>query len=112
MCRLDNGAQHLLPAWMLDAPRCAQHSAGVPMVSLQALQELRRVLDQLKQSFVCDGQGNALLQEDALGTKADLSTTALSASRNRGPDPSLGSPPAGAPASDSGGTNSTAGLTC
>ena len=91
VCRLSNGTQHPVPAWMLDVSQCAQHGAGPPMLSLHALQELRRVLTQHLGTSLCDGQGMVSSQEDSLGTKTDSSSAASpSAGKGRLPDDARG----------------------
>ncbi len=79
LCRLSTGEQHLLPAWMLDASHCAQHASGAPMLSLPALHELRRVLDSLRSSSLCDGLGQDSSLEDSLGTETTSSASASAA---------------------------------
>ena len=76
VCRLPDGTRYPMPAWMLDVPLCSLHSQGEPMLSLHALCELRRVVDFIQGSGVCDGSGKALPQEDSLGTQTNSSAAA------------------------------------
>ena len=103
LCRLSTGKQHLLPAWMLEASLCAQHESGAPMLSLPALQELRRVLDSLRSSSLCDGLGQNSSPEDSLGTETTSSTAASSSLGNCRPTPNSAAQRSGSAGPDSGG---------
>lgn len=98
VCRLPDGTRHPMPAWMLDGPLCSLHSHGKPMLSLQALRELRRVVDFIQRSGVCDGSGNSLPQEDSLGSQTNSSATASVGAGEPGnsptPEPGLRQTPA------------------
>ena len=47
ICESPDGNAVALPVWMTDESTCAAFSAGIPVVSLNALRELRGVLDAL-----------------------------------------------------------------
>lgn len=76
VCRLPDGTRHPLPAWMLDEQSCSLHSTGEPTVGLEALCELRQLLDGLGGSDLCHGSGIDLPQEESLGAKTDSSASA------------------------------------
>jgi hypothetical protein len=61
-CELPDGAGALIPAWITDPVVCAGFSFGTPVVSVEALVELRSLLDA---SRVPQG-----VQELASGTKS------------------------------------------
>jgi hypothetical protein len=44
-CELPDGAGALIPSWMTDPVVCAGFSFGAPLISLQALIELRLLLN-------------------------------------------------------------------
>ena len=44
-CELPDGAGALIPAWMTDPVVCASFSFGTPVASLEALMQLRSLLD-------------------------------------------------------------------
>ena len=47
-CELPDGTSALVPTWMIDAVACARFSSGAPLVSLEALEHLRTLLDSLR----------------------------------------------------------------
>src|SRR2546426_8219297 len=57
-CQLPGGKLYSLPSWML-RPDCAQFSFGSPLISVEALCELRNLIAAWQASGTC---GKALLQ--------------------------------------------------
>jgi hypothetical protein len=51
-CVLPDGTIGALPSWMMD-PTCAQCSLGEPFLAVEALLELRALLDALQAASVC-----------------------------------------------------------
>lgn len=49
-CELPDGASSAIPVWMTDAVTCAGFSLGEPLVSVEALTNLRALLDSLLSS--------------------------------------------------------------
>ena len=47
-CELPDGAGALIPTWMTDPVACAEFTFGAPMASLEALVELRSLLDSMR----------------------------------------------------------------
>src|SRR4029077_9470973 len=60
-CQLPDGTLWSLPSWMLN-PECAHFSFGAPLVSVEALCELRHLLAAWQAPTNC---GNALLKSPA-----------------------------------------------
>ena len=52
-CQLPDGTQCSVPSWML-RPECAQFSFGPPLISVEALHELRHLLTAWQISATCD----------------------------------------------------------
>lgn len=52
ICELPDGSHTVVPAWMLERAACAALTFGAPQVSLEALRDLRRLLDVLAQERV------------------------------------------------------------
>src|SRR5690242_20609758 len=48
ICELPDGSRAVVPAWMLDRAACATLTFGAPQCSLEALRDLRRLLDSLE----------------------------------------------------------------
>jgi hypothetical protein len=46
-CELPDGTSALVPTWMVDGVTCSRFSSGAPLVSLEALERLRTLLDSL-----------------------------------------------------------------
>jgi hypothetical protein len=60
-CQLPDGRLCAVPSWML-RPDCAQYSLGCPLISVEALCELRNLLAAWQTSGIC---GKALLKSPA-----------------------------------------------
>jgi hypothetical protein len=56
---LADGTIARIPLWMIDATVCAEHSIGIPEVSVPALMDLRQLLDALDQTQGDNAQPNA-----------------------------------------------------
>ena len=52
-CQLPDGTISALPTWMF-SPECAEFSLSSPLISVEALLQLRDVLDALQVSSGCD----------------------------------------------------------
>ena len=67
-CELPDGTIGSLPAWMMDLSCCSDLSLGSPLVSVDALVELRALLDSLHLPSHCDNASvNHRLQEGTNG---------------------------------------------
>jgi hypothetical protein len=62
LCELPDGTIAGLPGWMMD-PSCVQCSLGDPLISLDALRNLRNLLNALQHAPKCDKASLSLPEE-------------------------------------------------
>lgn len=67
ICEFPDGSRAVVPAWMLERAACATLMSGAPQVSLEALRDLRRLLDALSlERFPADAAGSVLDEDEHL----------------------------------------------